>query len=68
VGEAIAELRAVRRMSGGNAHLAVLADCERPLPAERAIDLIAEAGSDVSPAVAVELRIVSAVRAANMAS
>jgi hypothetical protein len=59
--EALGELRAVRRMSGGNTHLAVMADCERALGRpERALDLAAEAGPDVAPATAAELRIVAA--------
>ncbi|WP_231949598.1 hypothetical protein [Alloactinosynnema sp. L-07] len=59
--EALSELRAVRRMSGGNHHIAVMADCERALGRpERALELAKEAGSDLSPDVAVELRIVSA--------
>jgi tetratricopeptide (TPR) repeat protein len=57
--EALSELRAVRRMSG-NAHLAVMADCERALGRpERALELAAEA-RDVPAETAVELRIVSA--------
>jgi tetratricopeptide (TPR) repeat protein len=59
--EALSELRAARRMSGGTAHLAVMADCERALGRpERALDLAAEAGSDLPQSVAVELRIVVA--------
>ncbi len=59
--EALGELRAVRRMSGGNTHLAVMADCERALGRpERALELAAEAGPDVAPATAAELRIVAA--------
>jgi tetratricopeptide (TPR) repeat protein len=59
--EALSELRAARRMAGGNAHLAVMADCERALGRpERALELAAEAGSDVPAGAAVELRIVSA--------
>ncbi|WP_424188355.1 hypothetical protein ACOBQX_09845 [Actinokineospora sp. G85] len=59
--EALSELRAVRRMSGGSTHIAVMADCERALGRpERALELAKEAGADVDPAVAVELRIVSA--------
>jgi tetratricopeptide (TPR) repeat protein len=59
--EALSELRAVRRMSGGNTHIAVMADCERALGRpERALELAKEAGSDLPPEVAVELRIVSA--------
>jgi tetratricopeptide (TPR) repeat protein len=59
-GEALAELRAVRRMSG-EAHWALMADCERALGRpERAIELAAEAPKDVRPDIGVELRIVSA--------
>ncbi|MGQ0838511.1 hypothetical protein [Actinokineospora sp.] len=59
--EALSELRAVRRMSGGNNYIAVMADCERALGRpERALELAKEAGRDLPPAVAVELRIVSA--------
>ena len=59
--EALSELRAVRRMTGSEAQLAVLADCERALGRpERAIDLAKEAGKDLPHEVAVELRIVSA--------
>ncbi|WP_233158170.1 tetratricopeptide repeat protein [Actinokineospora bangkokensis] len=59
--EALSELRAVRRMSGGSTHLAVMADCERALGRpERALELAKEAGADIEPEVAVELRIVSA--------
>lgn len=59
--EALGELRAVRRMSGGDTHLAVMADCERALGRpERALELAAEAGPDLPPATAAELRIVAA--------
>ncbi|SDP17158.1 hypothetical protein SAMN05192558_1074 [Actinokineospora alba] len=59
--EALSELRAVRRMSGGNAHIAVMADCERAMGRpEKALELAKEAGSDLPADVAVELRIVSA--------
>lgn len=59
--EAINELRAARRMSGGNEHLAILADCERALGRpERALDIAREAGSDLPKETAVELRIVVA--------
>ncbi|MCP2273646.1 hypothetical protein [Actinokineospora diospyrosa] len=59
--EALSELRAVRRMSGGNTHIAIMADCERALGRpERALELAKEAGRDLPPDVAVELRIVSA--------
>nr|WP_157529462.1 hypothetical protein [Kibdelosporangium sp. MJ126-NF4]CEL23461.1 TPR-repeat-containing protein [Kibdelosporangium sp. MJ126-NF4] len=59
--EALSDLRTVRRMTGSNAHIAVMADCERALGRpERALDLAKEAGTDVSPSTAVELRIVAA--------
>jgi tetratricopeptide (TPR) repeat protein len=59
--EALSELRAARRMSGGNAHLAVMADCERALGRpERALELAAEAKEGVPPNTAVELKIVAA--------
>ncbi|MFL6143596.1 MAG: hypothetical protein ACJ72N_17255 [Labedaea sp.] len=59
--EALSELRAARRMSGGTAQLAVMADCERALGRpERALELAAEAGPDLPHSVAVELRIVTA--------
>jgi tetratricopeptide (TPR) repeat protein len=58
--EALGELRAVRRMSGGQTHLPVMADCERALGRpERALELAAEA-TDLPKDVAVELRIVAA--------
>jgi uncharacterized protein HemY len=58
---AIAELRAVRRMTGDNSHVAMLADCERALgKPQRAIDLAREArGTDLAASEAVELRIVA---------
>ncbi|GDY33616.1 tetratricopeptide repeat protein [Gandjariella thermophila] len=60
--EALAELRAARRMGGGPGHLAVMADCERALGRpERAIEIAREArGEPLPPAEAVELRIVAA--------
>ncbi|WP_243659333.1 tetratricopeptide repeat protein [Tamaricihabitans halophyticus] len=60
--EAIAELRAVRRMSGSGAHVAILADCERALgKPERAIELAREAkATELSPEASAELRIVAA--------
>ncbi|MQA09722.1 MAG: hypothetical protein GEU98_14455 [Pseudonocardiaceae bacterium] len=60
--EAIAELRAVRRMSGSNSHVAVLADCERALGRpERAIELARETpASALDERTATELRIVAA--------
>ena len=58
--EALGELRAVRRMSGGQAHLPVMADCERALGRpERALELAAEA-KDLPKDIAVELKIVTA--------
>jgi tetratricopeptide (TPR) repeat protein len=59
--EALAELRAVRRMTGAQAHLPVMADCERALGRpERALELAAEAGSELPKDIQVELRIVAA--------
>jgi tetratricopeptide (TPR) repeat protein len=58
--EALGELRAARRMTGGNTHVAVMADCERALGRpERALELAAEA-SDLPPNTAIELKIVAA--------
>lgn len=60
--EALAELRAVRRMSGRNGHVAIMADCERALGRpERALELAAETrGQQMPKAEEVELRIVAA--------
>jgi len=60
--EALAELRAARRMGGGPGHLAVMADCERALGRpERALEIAREARGEPLPAAeAVELRIVAA--------
>ncbi|HEU5476034.1 MAG TPA: hypothetical protein VFV67_35865 [Actinophytocola sp.] len=59
--EALAELRAARRMSGGTTQLAVMADCERALGRpERALELAAEADPDLPRSTAIELRIVAA--------
>ncbi len=60
--EAIAELRAARRMSGGPGLLAVLADCERALGRpEKALEVAAEfADAELDPETAVELAIVLA--------
>ena len=59
--EALAELRAVRRMTGAQAHLPVMADCERAIGRpERALELAAEAGADLPKDVQIELRIVAA--------
>ncbi|WP_344174211.1 Replicase polyprotein 1ab [Pilimelia columellifera] len=59
---AIAELRTYHRMSGNQAHLAVLADCERALGRpERAVDLYRNADRDaVGQPAAIELLIVAA--------
>ena len=60
--EAITELRAARRMSGGAGHLAVIADAERALGhPDRAIELARSPEATLlDPAAAVELRIVIA--------
>lgn len=60
--EAISELRAVRRMTRTDQHVAILADAERALGRpERALDLAKETDIRKLPAdVAVELRIVAA--------
>jgi tetratricopeptide (TPR) repeat protein len=59
--EALGELRAVRRMTGTKAHLPVMVDCERALGRpERALELAAEAGTDLPADIAVELKIVVA--------
>lgn len=60
--EALAELRAVRRMSGHSGHVAIMADCERALGRpERALELAAETrGQQMPKAEEIELRIVAA--------
>lgn len=60
--EAISELRAARRMTGGPGQLAVIADAERALGhPERAIELArGPEASDLDPAAAAELQIVAA--------
>ncbi|MGH3671194.1 MAG: hypothetical protein ACRDSH_11235 [Pseudonocardiaceae bacterium] len=60
--EALAELRAARRLSGGPGQLGVLADCERALGRpERALEIArSQEASQLEPAEAVELRIVAA--------
>ncbi|WP_344886019.1 hypothetical protein [Allokutzneria multivorans] len=60
--EAIAELRASRRMGGGPGHLAILADCERALGRpERALEFARSSdAAQLSADQAVELRIVIA--------
>lgn len=60
--EALSELRAVRRMTRSNMHVAVMADAERALGrSERALDLAKETDvKSLPPEVAAELRIVAA--------
>jgi tetratricopeptide (TPR) repeat protein len=60
--ESLSELRASRRMTGGPGHIAVMVDCERALGRpERALEAAQEADiRALSPAEAVELRIVAA--------
>lgn len=60
--ETLSELRAVRRMTRSNIHVAIMADAERALGRpERALDLVKETDVSALPAeVAVELRIVAA--------
>src|SRR5690606_19648084 len=60
--EALRELRTVRRLSGSDEHLAMMADCERGLGRpHKALELIAEAeGTRMSPADAAEVHIVAA--------
>jgi tetratricopeptide (TPR) repeat protein len=60
--EALAELRAARRMTGSNAHWAVMADCERGLGRpERALAMAsAPEAAELDHATRVELRIVAA--------
>ncbi len=60
--EALSELRAVKRMTHDDTHVAVIADAERALGRpERALDIAKETDVDRLPKdVAVELRIVTA--------
>lgn len=60
--EALSELRAVRRMTHTDLHVAIMADAERALGRpERALDLARETDtSKLPPEVAAELRIVAA--------
>ena len=60
--EAIAELRAARRMGGGPGHLAVLADCERALGhPERALEISrSPEAAQLDPEAALEMLIVAA--------
>jgi len=58
--EALAELRAVRRISGDDSFVPMMADCERGLGRpERALELLREV-RDASPEVRVETAIVAA--------
>ncbi len=67
--EALAELRAARRMSGREAYLPILADCERGLGRpERALSLARSAEADrLDQADRVELRIVESGARRDMA-
>ena len=60
-GEALAELRAARRMNGSGEHLAVMADCERGLGRpERALRYLDDPDAGrLDPAAFAELRIVA---------
>ncbi|SHG64823.1 hypothetical protein SAMN05444320_111127 [Streptoalloteichus hindustanus] len=60
--EALSELRAARRMTGGPGHVAVMADCERALGRpERALELLrGPEAAELPHAELVELRIVAA--------
>lgn len=60
--EALSELRAVRRMTGSDDDLAILADCERGLGRPRkALELLASVPESALPAqTAIECRIVAA--------
>lgn len=67
--EALAELRAARRLSGRPLHLAVLADCERALRRpERALEIARSAeAATLDVAETVELRIVAAAARRDLA-
>ncbi len=60
--EALAELRAAKRMNGSQAYLAVMADCERALGRpDRALALVRHpAVADLEPALKAEVTIVEA--------
>jgi len=60
--EALAELRAARRITGQDAYLPVMADCERGLGRlDRALDLVTKVkAEDLSRDTRIELRIVEA--------
>jgi hypothetical protein len=66
--EAISELRAVRRMSGGLEYLPMMADCERGLGRpQKAVDLIREVDlRAVDPDLRIELLLVMAGARADM--
>jgi hypothetical protein len=66
--EAIAELRTVRRMTGSDEYVPMLADCERGLGRpQRALELIKEVDQrKVDPATRVELTLVAAGARADM--
>ena len=59
---ALSELRAVRRMSGSDEHLATMADCERALGRPRkALELLASVPEgQLSPGATIEARLVGA--------
>lgn len=61
-GESLAELRAVRRMTGSDEHIALMADCERGLGRPRkALELLASVPEDsLSEDARIESRIVAA--------
>ncbi len=60
--QSLAEFRAVRRMTGSDEHLAMMADCERALGRPRkALELVASVPEDrLSAAARVEARLVAA--------
>ena len=66
--EAIAELRTVRRMTGADEYVPMLADCERGLGRpQRALELVKEVDQrKVSPETRVELTLVAAGARADM--
>lgn len=60
--QALSELRAVRRMTGSDEHVAMMADCERALGRPRkALEFLADIPeSQLSPAARIEARLVAA--------
>ena len=60
--QALSELRAVRRMTGSDEHLAMMADCERALGRpQKALELIAQTDERaLSAAAQIECRVVAA--------